>query len=348
MKKLLIIIDGMDDEPNPALGNLTPTHFAYMPALQYMRENGIISWQNTIPSGCQAGTEVAVLNILGYDIPKDFCTRSWFEALGYGLEVKNGDLCLRCNLISHSDGILTSHCGSEVSPWQCHEIVDILNDRFGSEKIEFINCGNFRNLLIVHGTDASIKAEAPHTLIGKPLSHLLIQSDETVIGNLLNQCIIESRTLLKDYPANGISLWAPGRAFHTAKPKLKGALVAGVNVMKGIGKALGLTVLEVNGATGDEHTDYHAKLQAAMTAFKTYDFVLLHVEAPDEMSHNRDCRKKVRVLEDIDRKLLMPLLKEKINLGITVQSDHGTSSISGLHLDTPVEVVRYKLISDEK
>ena len=215
MKKLLIIIDGMDDEPNPALGNLTPSHFAYMPALQYMREKGNVSWQNTIPSGYQAGTEVAVLDILGYDIPKDFCTRSWFEALGYGLEVKNGDLCLRCNLISHSDGILTSHCGSEVSPWQCHEIVDILNDRFGSEKIEFINCGNFRNLLIVHETEASIKAEAPH-----------------------------------------------------------------------------------------------------------------------EVSHIRE--------------LLMSMLKEKINLEITVQSDHGTSSISGLHLDTPVEVVRYILIRDEK
>lgn len=106
MKKLLIIIDGMDDDPHHALGNLTPAHFAYMPALQHMREN----------------------------VPKDLCTRSWFEALGYGLEVKDRDFCLRCNLISHHDGILTSHYGSEVSPRQCHEIIDMLNNQYCSEK----------------------------------------------------------------------------------------------------------------------------------------------------------------------------------------------------------------------
>ena len=343
MKKLLIIIDGMDDESNPALGNLTPSHFAYMPALRYMRENGIITWQNTIPSGYPSGTEVAVLNILGYEIPKDLCTRSWFETLGYGIEIKDGYLCLSCNLITHRNGILTSHCGEGTSSRECREIAHILNDNFGSERLEFIGCGNFRNLLIVHDTNASIKAEAPHTLIGKPVSHLLVQADDVDLTNLLNRCIIESQTLLKDYPANGISLWAPGRSFHSVKPKLEGALIAGVNVMKGIGKALDLTVLDVDGATGDEHTDYRAKLESAMKAFEIYDFVLLHVEAPDEVSHRRDSLKKVKVLEDIDRELLMPLLKEKINLEITVQSDHGTSSITGLHLDIPVEVVKYRI-----
>lgn len=349
MKKLLIIIDGMDDEPIPVLGNLTPSHFAYMPALGHMREKGNVYWQRTVPSGNVPGTEVAVLNILGCDVPAGFSSRSWLEALGSGIEVEESDLCLRCNLISHSDGLLTSHCGGDVTSGQCYEIIDILNDRFGGKELEFIGSGNFRNLLIVHGTNASVRAEAPHTLLGKDISHLIVQSDDSVLGDRLNNCIIESRTILKNYPANGISLWSPGCPASTVKRRIDGALIAGVNIMKGIGKVLGLSVIEVDGATGDEHTDYNAKLQAAMKALETYDFVVLHIEATDEVSHRRDSMKKVQVLEGIDRELLAPLLKKKINLDVTVQSDHATSSLTGMHLDCPVEVINYSMgIRDEK
>ncbi len=348
MKKMLIILDGMDDEPNPNLGNLTPSHYADMPALRYMRKNGVISMQNTIPAGNQPGTDVAVLNILGYNIPENFSSRSWLEALGCGIEAKEDDLCLRCNLISHSNGLLTSHCGEGVSSQQCHEIIDTLNNRFGNRGLEFHGNGSFRNLLIVHDSNASIKANPPHTLLGMPRSKLLIESDDKELADTLNQCIIESRDLLKDYPANGISLWAPGSSIHLEKYKEKGALISAVNLMKGIGKAIGLYVPEVKGATGDENTDYRAKLQAALSALESYDFVLLHVEAPDEISHKRDSLKKVSVLEDIDRELLAPLLKENIELEVTVQSDHATSSLSGMHLDCPVEVVKFKIDNHEK
>lgn len=343
MKRLLIIIDGMDDEPNPMLRNMTPAYFADMPALRYMRDNGYVCRQNTIPAGNPPGTEVAVLNILGYDVPTDFSSRSWLEALGLGIEINKDDLCLRCNLITHRNGTLTSHCGEGVTERQCHEIVDLLNTRFGNDRMEFHGNGDFRNLLVVHDAHASIKAEASHTLVGQPVSHLLIHSNDTNLGRILNLCITESRTLLKGYPANGISLWAPGRALHPASHKINGALIAGVNVMKGIGRYAGLSVIDVEGATGDEHTGYRAKLQAALDALKKYDFVLLHIEAPDEASHSRNCMRKVRILEDIDRKLLTPLLREASNIEVTVQSDHATSSLTGLHLDVPVEVIKYKI-----
>lgn len=348
MKKLLIILDGMDDEPNPKLGNLTPSHYAYMPALRHMREKGVVSMQNTIPTGNQPGTDVAVLNILGYNIPENFSSRSWLEALGCGIKVKESDLCLRCNLITHSKGLLTSHCGEGISSRQCHEIIDLLNNRLGDGRLEFHGNGSFRNLLIIHDSNASIKANPPHTLIGMRIEELQIESDDKALADTLNQCIIESRDLLKDYPANGISLWAPGRAIHLDHYKEKGALISAVNLMKGIGKAIGLYVPDVKGATGDENTDYSAKLQAALLALESYDFVLLHVEAPDEVSHKRDCLKKVQVLEDIDRKLLAPLLKENLDLEVTLQSDHATSSLSGMHLDCPVEVVKFKIDNHEK
>lgn len=348
MKKLLIILDGMDDEANPNLGYKTPSHFARMPALRFMRDNGSVSMQKTIPLGNQPGTDVAVLNILGYNVPENFSSRSWLEALGCGIKVNEGDLCMRCNLITHSNGIITSHCGEGVSSQQCNEIIDILNNRFGSGQLEFHGNGNFRNLLIIHDCNASINARPPHTLTGGKLSELQIESGDKALAKILNHCIIESRNLLKDYPANGISLWAPGSPINLDQYQERGALISAVNLMKGIGKAIGFYVPEVKGATGDENTDYHAKLQAALSALESYDFVLLHVEAPDEISHKKDFLKKVRILEDIDRELLAPLLKEKIDLEVTLQSDHATSSITGMHLDCPVEVIKFKLDKDEK
>lgn len=348
MKKLLIIIDGMDDEPIPVLGNLTPAQYANMPALRYMRQHGSVSMQQTIPQGYMPGTEVAVMNILGCDMPDGFASRSWLEAVGCGINVDADDLCLRCNLISHSNGIVTSHCGKGVNAQQSREIVDILNQQFSNERFNFYGNDNFRKLLIVRGTDVQVSAEAPHMLVGQSLSRLLVKSNDEALAETLNRFIIESRRLLAGYPANGIGLWAPGRATKIPQTKINGALISGVNVVKGIGRIVGLDVMDVKGATGDENTDYHAKLGAALDAFGKYDFVLLHIEAPDEISHCRDSLKKVKVLEDIDSQLLDPILEEKMDLEITIQSDHGTSSITGRHLDAPVEVIKYKCRKYEK
>lgn len=343
MKRLLVIIDGMDDEPNPALGGLTPSHYANMPALRHMRENGVVSRQHTIPRGNRPATESAILNILGYEVPENLEARAWLEALGLGIDVSDKDLCLRCNLITHADGRLVSHCGGKVTGIQSREIVDILNKNFGSSEIEFFPTGNFKNLMVVRNTVAEIHAEAPHTLIGKPLSHLNIESDDRYLADSLNSIIMESRKLLHSFPANGIAFWAPGRGLQLSDKKIGGTLIAGVNVMKGIGKTVGMNVPEVKGATGDEFTDYHAKFLAVREALEEDDLVLLHIEAPDDASHLRDVKKKVRILEDIDREILAPLLAMKINIEITLQSDHATSSISGLHLDSPVEVVKYTI-----
>lgn len=340
MKKLLIIIDGMDDEPIPALGNKTPRLFAYMPALNYMREKGNVSFQSTIPPGNEPATDVAVLNILGYDVPSGFSSRSWLEALGVGIEVEEDALCMRCNLITHSSGIQTSHCGDGVTAEQCSEIIELLNDHFGGARLKFHGNGTFRNILTVQGAKAHVNAVPPHTLMGESVSKLLVSSDDSDLAAILNRCIVESRALLSSYPANGIALWAPG---HSAKfsHKISGALITGVNVMRGIGKAMGLSVVDVAGATGDEHTDYTAKLRAALEAFNEHDFVLLHIEAPDEVSHKRDSLLKVKALEEIDRKIISPFLQTDINLEMTIQSDHATSSLSGKHLDCPVEVIKY-------
>lgn len=346
MKRLLIVIDGMDDEPIPAFGNLAPSYFADMPALRHMRKHGVVSRQITIPSGCVPGTDTAVLRILGYDLYPECSPRSWFEALGAGIDVGDNDLCLRCNLISHENGMVSSHSGSEMNARQCAEIVDSLNSNFGREGVEFYGTGDFRCLLIIRDCVASVAADPAHTLVGRDLSELLVSSDDPGLAATLNGIIEDSRDVLASYPSNAISLWAPGRPMRIPG-KTAGAVIAGVNIVKGIGRAAGMRVIDVDGATGDEHTDYAAKLHAAIKAFDEFDFVLLHVEAPDEASHQKDSVRKSRILEEIDRRLLSPLLNQKINLDITVQSDHVTSSLSGQHLDWPVEVIQYKLRNNE-
>lgn len=340
MKRLLIIIDGMDDEPIPALDNRTPASYAHMPALGHMRAYGKSSSMQTVPDKMEAATDVAILTILGYRIDPDFSARSWLEALGAGIHVDDNDLCLRCNLITLKDGILISHNGMAVNECESKAIMERLGSFLDSDKLTFHYAGGFRNILIIHDCTATVKALPPHTLIGQPVSRLNITSDDTVLEKNLNKCISESRHILHGHTANGISLWAPGRptSFH---PSTKGTVVAGANVVKGIGHATGMSVTEVAGATADEHTNYTAKLQAALKALENDDFVLLHIEAPDEASHQHDWLKKIRILEDIDSYVLTPLLKYDGNLQITVQADHATSSLTGNHLSTPVNVITF-------
>lgn len=340
MKRLLIILDGMGDEAIPELGGKTPAEYARMPGLDYMRKHGTTSCCRPVPAGCEPSTDAALLHVLGYEVTPGLAARSWLEALGAGIPAGGNDLCLRCSLISHSKGKLTSHCGGDVGPRQCEEIIARLNRQFGSEKLTFHSCGSFRNIALVHDCGARVTARPPHELLGRPVSELAVRSDDPALEGLLNRCIAGARPLLSRYPANGIALWAPGRPLRLA-PKIKGAAVAGVNVVKGIARAAGLSVVVPAGATGDAHTDYRAKAEAALQALERESFVLLHVEAPDEASHQRDSLQKAGILEEIDRCILRPLLQRGKDLQITLRADHATSSRSGKHLSDPVEVITF-------
>lgn len=332
----------MDDEPIPDLRYQTPVDHASMHALSYMRSHGTVKYRHTVPEGLVPATDIALLTILGIPIKPDFSSRSWLEAIGGGLTIGKNDLILRCNLISHSNGKIVSHCGYNPSPQECRKIVNILNDQFGNDIFSFHGFGNFRCLLVVRDCMSSIVATPPHTILGETVGLLRIVSDNLWLESRLNQFIEAAQKILEGHIANGIALWAPGRAAIMPR-QIKGSVVAGVNIVKGIGKALGMTVVDIPDATGDEFTNYAAKLNAALKALENDNFVLLHIEAPDEASHQLDWRKKISILEKIDRLILMPLLALDEPMHITVQSDHATSSLTGHHLSTPVTVVDYIL-----
>ena len=340
MKKILLIIDGMEDEPIPALGNIAPKEAAYMPGLDFMRLRGQMDKVSTIPAGCTPSTDVALLSLLECKIPRSISSRSWLEALGMGVDVGDSDLCLRCNLISHDGGILLSHCGDGVSDNESRGIIDFLNSRLGGGRLRFYHGTGYRNLLVVKDCHAQVSARAPHDLLGHPVGELCVASPDSGLAAALNRCIDDAMKLLHGRRSNGIALWSPGRRLSLDR-RIGGAVVAGVDLVKGIGRAVGMDVVDVAGATGNVDTDCAAKCRAALAALADHDMVLIHVEGPDEASHRLDFMEKVAMLERIDRDIITPLLKSGMDIELTVQADHGTSSLTGRHLDCMVERVTY-------
>ena len=343
MKKLLIIIDGMEDEPCASLGGKTPKEVAYMPGLEFMRLNGHTHMMYTIPQGNIPSSDTAILNILGNDVESGFSGRSWLEAIGSGIEVSPRDLCMRCNLIRTENQVIASHCSETLIEGGAKGIIELLNRCFGSDKVSFhYGCG-YRNLLVINDCIADVNATPVHELAGCEVSALAVRSNDSDLQELLNSIIFRSRDILSEScgEVNGIALWAAGRMPSAKFTQRCGAVVAGTNLVKGIGKACGLKVIDVIGATGDGNTNYSGKLKATLESLEDNEFVLLHIEAPDEASHQRKIALKIQILEKIDRFIIAPILKYSKDLEIVVQSDHATSSVTGRHLDKPVEVITY-------
>ena len=346
MKELLIIIDGMDDEPNPLLGYKTPKDIAYMPGLEHMRNSGISSMISTIPDGFKPSTDTALLNILGCSMLCGNTGRSWFEVIGAGIDVKKDDLCIRCNLVRLNNNILDSHSADSLSEKEVSTLIDILNRYYSDEKIRFYKGKGFRAHLVIKDCKADVEAIPPHELLGKDISSLEIESSDCVLKSFLNKIIHDAPIIIEEngFKNIGIALWSADKMPNIRFNNLNGALISGVNLVKGIGKALNMRIIDVEGATGDSNTNYYGKFQAAINALKSEDFVLIHIEAPDEASHNRNPWKKIEILEKIDKFVLSPLFDLNFNLNIKIQSDHATSSITGQHLDIPVEKVEYNII----
>ncbi|MDE6543583.1 MAG: hypothetical protein K2K76_06420, partial [Muribaculaceae bacterium] len=330
----------MDDEP----GNNSPKNVARMPALNFMRRNGQTESVNTIPEGNSPATDVALMNILGYNPGEAFSGRTWLEALGAGIQPDDDDLCLRCSFITIDSSGRILKSSSEVTSAQSQEIIGLLNQRFASKRLRFYSGTGYRNLLIIKNCRAKLTVPPTHTILGKDVSRLAVTSDDADLQCCLNDIMVQSRQYLNisTHGTNGISLWAPGHKL-LIDYKIEGAVVTGVDLVKGIGKAFGMEVVKVEGATGNIDTDYSAKLQAALKALSFHDFVMLHIEAPDEASHTLNPQLKAEVLETIDRLILQPIIESDIEMEVRVQSDHATSSITGQHLDVPIEVVKYSV-----
>ncbi len=358
MKYVILIGDGMADYPLKELDNKTPLQVAKKPNMDKLASMGCSGFLKTVPDDMDPGSDVANLSIMGYDPEEYYTGRGPLEAASMGVNLSKNDIAFRCNLITENDGILEDFNAGHITTSESKEIIDVLNRNF-KDLGTFYHGISYRNLFVFSKKEAAnLKTTPPHDIVGEKISNHLIQPETDDNSILLNKLMEDSKKfLLKSNinvkrlnegkkPANRIWLWGQGPApeidTFLEKYSLKGATITGVDLLKGIGTYLGLNNIEVPGATGYFDTDYSAKGKYAVDALKDHDIIFVHIEAPDEAGHASDLEEKIKAIEEIDMKILGPLMKALKDYGdytLVLLPDHATPIDIGTHTMDPVPYV---------
>ena len=366
MKSIIILGDGMADEPIEALGGKTPMQYADTPYMDKLAEMGVTGRMKTVADGFHPGSEVANMAVLGYDLPTVYEGRGVLEAASIGYDLKPSEMAMRCNLICVEGDILKNHSSGHITTEEADELIRFLNEKLGSDRIHFYTGVSYRHLLVVKGGDKRLDCTPPHDVPLHPFRPLMIkpeapEAQET--ADLLNNLILQSQEILKDHPvnlrriaagkdpANSIWPWSPGYrpAMQTMQEMYgfkQGSVISAVDLIRGIGVYAGLKVIDVEGATGLYDTNYEGKARAALEALKTNDFVYLHVEASDEAGHEGDIDLKIRTIENLDKRAIGIIFEELQKwdepVAIAVLPDHPTPCAIRTHTNTPVPFLIYK------
>ena len=366
MKHIIILGDGMADEPIASLGGLTPLQYAQTPYMDELAREGVTGRLKTVADGFHPGSEVANMAVLGYDLPTVYEGRGVLEAASIGVELQPGDMAMRCNLICVEGEILKNHSAGHITTEEADELIRYLNEQLGSERIHFYTGVSYRHLLVIKGGDKRVACTPPHDVPLRPFRPLLVKAEvpeAQATADLLNELILRSQELLKNHPvnlrrqaegkdmANSIWPWSPGYrpAMRTLKEMYgfeRGAVISAVDLIRGIGVYAGLKVLHVEGATGLYDTNYEGKAQAALEALKENDFVYLHIEASDEAGHEGDVALKIKTIENLDRRAVGPIYEAVKQwdepVAIAVLPDHPTPCAVRTHTNQPVPFLIWK------
>lgn len=373
MKHIIILGDGMADLPVKRLGDKTLLQYAHKPTMDLLARQGRTGRLITVPEGFPPGSEVANTAILGYDLNKVYEGRGPLEAASIGYDMADGDLALRCNIITLADGKIVTHNGGNLQTADARVLIDYLNQHLGSERVRFIAGIQYRHLLIIKGGSKHIVCAPPHDHPNETWQPLLVRPEENApddnelsaeqTANLLNDLILKSQQLLAEHPfnqeraargerqANSIWPWSGGYRPSMATlmqqyPQVKsGAVISAVDLIQGIGRYAGLHIVKVEGATGLADTNYEGKAQAAIEALKHHDFVFLHVEASDEAGHDGDLELKLKTIEYLDQRLVKPIYEATLQwsdpVAIAVLPDHLTPVEMRIHVGQPVPFLIY-------
>lgn len=365
MKTIIVLGDGMADEPIEKLGGKTPLQYADTPNMDYLAANGVTGRLKTVADGFHPGSEVANMSVLGYDLPTVYEGRGVLEAASMGVQLAPDEIAMRCNLVCIEKDILKNHSAGHITTQEADELIKFLNKQLGTENIHFYTGVSYRNLLVIKGGNKHLKCTPPHDVPLQPFRPLLIQpevqeAEET--AKLLNELILKSQEILEDHPvnrkriaagkdpANSIWPWSPGNrpAMKTMKEMygIDGAVISAVDLIRGIGVYAGLDVIHVDGATGLYDTNYEGKAAAAIKALKEKDFVYLHVEASDEAGHEGDVELKIKTIENLDKRTIQPIIQETSQwdepVSIAVLPDHPTPCAIRTHTNEPVPFLIYR------
>jgi len=354
MKYCVIVPDGLADDPREELDGKSPVEAASTPNLDRIAREGRLGQVTLIPKNMDPGSDVANMAVLGYD-PKQYYTgRAPLEATSMGIALGTKDWAVRCNLVTVSEGLMDDYSAGHISTQEATLVMDLLNEKLGSDDLSFHPGVSYRNLLILRNR-ASLDVETvpPHDITAKPIDDYLPEGKD---GKLLREMMTASADLLKDLevnkvrlelgenPANMIWLWGEGQlpvlpSFEEKFGK-RAAVISAVDLLKGLAISMKMDVINVPGATGYYDTDYAAKGRYATEALQEYDLVFVHIEAPDEAGHDGNTEKKVEAIERIDEHVIGPVLAWLSNCGepwrVLALPDHATPIAVKTHTSVPV------------
>lgn len=365
MKYLVMLCDGMADEPFSALNDKTPMQVAHKPMMDSLAQKGEVGLCKTVQDGMKPGSDVANLAVLGYDAKRYYSGRSPLEAASIGIDLKSTDVTFRCNLVTlsdeenYADKTMLDYCADDISSAEAKVLIEYVQSELGTDEFSYYPGVSYRHCLVWdNGTTENMSFTPPHDITDRPIKDYIPQGANT---NKLYDMMVKSYEILKDHPvnierikrgkrpANSIWLWGEGTKpalddFYE-KYSVKGSVISAVDLLKGIAICANMRSVDVDGATGYIDTNFEGKCKAAIDEFKRgQDLVYIHVEAPDECGHRGEAENKVRSLELIDEKILTPcveFLREFDDFAVLVCPDHPTPLCIKTHSSDPVPYLIY-------
>ena len=363
MKYIVILCDGMADEPLDELGGKTPMEAAHKPNMNQLAKDSELGLVRTIPEGMSSGSDIANLSVLGYDPKLYYTGRSPIEALSIGIPMEDSDVSFRCNFVTlseeedvYEERVILDHGAEDISTEEAEVLLDEIKKHFSTEEINFYTGISYRNIMVEKGSKVE-KLTPPHDVLTRRIGAYLPNRVD------LKEMMRKSYQVLKDHPINvarkerglrpGNSIWFWGAG---TKPKLtpyedrfgkKAALFSPVDLLKGIAKGANITNIEVEGAEGGLETNYEGIAKGAIQALieDGYDFMYVHLEAPDEMSHQGSLEDKMLAIEHIDEKVIPHLLNGLRQSGedfrLLILPDHFTPVKLRTHVGEPVPYLLY-------
>ena len=344
MKYVIILGDGMADEPLAELGGRTPLEYAEIPNMDKIAREGRCGILRTVPDGFEPGSDIANLSILGYDPHVSYTGRGPLEAASMGVTLQDGEIAYRCNLVTVRDGVMEDFNAGHISSAEGAELLHDLDAALGDVRV-YPGVG-YRNLMVVPRA-LGAETTAPHDIVDQPVADYLPRGEDAAI---LLDCIEQSQEVFADHPVNrrrlregkapatGIWPWSGGKKPSLApfreKYGLAGGVISAVDLLRGIACLAGMEVIHVPGATGFLDTDYEAKARYAVDALDRLDFVYVHVEAPDEAGHMGSVEEKVRAIERLDEAI--GIILDRPETTVAVLPDHPTPIRYKTHTMDPV------------
>ena len=362
MKYIVILGDGMADEPIEALGGKTPLEYAKTPAMDILASKGEMGLARTVPASMKPGSDVANLAVLGYDPQANYSGRSPLEALSVGVAMKDTDIVFRCNIVTvtedepYAEKTILDHSSGEISTEDADILMDAVREAFNNDQFRFYTGTSYRHIT-VWDQGHIVGLEPPHDHLGQkigaylPKEQVLRDMMERSFDVLNNHPLNVKRAAEGKNKANSIWFWGPGTkpALGSFKEKtgLDGAMISAVDLLKGIAVGAGMAVYEVEGANGSLDTNYEGKAQAAIDALlkEGKDFAYIHVEGPDEMGHQGNLEHKVLSIEYLDQRLIRPVMEAMDASGedykMLIMPDHPTPISIRTHTSDPVPYLIY-------